>query len=229
MGLLGKDWNIVAITFERPDLFRVNGNRGKGGDAVKMRDNAKRHARTLYWAVFDQKGRLLEGQPGPGATLVPAAEMDRLAQEMRTSESVRSVLESLQKGESNKAARSLAREAASEEQKPPASQETPAAQVARPTARGPSTPTTATRDRTYTLIVPMGEGEEFESSLKLAQTGDQVSGSLIGPDGTEAPIDQARLEGDRISFQVTFGSAEDSLTLTFQGTRANNVIRGTLN
>ena len=34
MGWFGsKDWNVVAIIFERPDLYRVNGNRGRGGDA----------------------------------------------------------------------------------------------------------------------------------------------------------------------------------------------------
>ena len=34
----GKNWNVVGIIFERPDLYRVNGNRGKGGSAKTMRD-----------------------------------------------------------------------------------------------------------------------------------------------------------------------------------------------
>ena len=47
--LLGKDWNVIAVTF-RPHLYRVNGNRTKGQDANKIRENVKRHARTIYWA-----------------------------------------------------------------------------------------------------------------------------------------------------------------------------------
>ena len=68
LGLFGgKDWNVVGIIFERPDLYRVNANRGKGGQATTIRDAVKGHDRTIVWAVFDQKGGLLECQPGPGA------------------------------------------------------------------------------------------------------------------------------------------------------------------
>src|SRR4029078_3010118 len=56
-----KDWNVIAIIFEKHDLFRVNGNRGKGKDADAIRDGAKKHPRTMYWVVFDQKGGFLEG------------------------------------------------------------------------------------------------------------------------------------------------------------------------
>ncbi|HVX63266.1 MAG TPA: hypothetical protein VHC19_21775, partial [Pirellulales bacterium] len=58
--LLGKDWNVLAFTFERADLYRINGNRTKGRDASKIAENAKRHARTIYWAIFNQKGKLLD-------------------------------------------------------------------------------------------------------------------------------------------------------------------------
>jgi hypothetical protein len=75
MGLFGsKDWNIVAIIFERPDLYRVNGNRGRGREATTMRDAAKKHPRTIFCAVFDQKGAFLEGEAGSGATAIPTLE-----------------------------------------------------------------------------------------------------------------------------------------------------------
>ncbi len=57
----GKDWNIIAVIFERPDLYRVNGQRGRGGDATTVRDAVKKHPRTIFWGVFDQKGAYLEG------------------------------------------------------------------------------------------------------------------------------------------------------------------------
>ena len=72
MGLFSrKDWNVIAIIFERKDCYRVNGNRGKGGDAVKIRDGAKKHTRTIYWAVFDQNRSFLQGEPGPAVSTSP--------------------------------------------------------------------------------------------------------------------------------------------------------------
>ena len=108
MGLFGsKDWNIIGIIFEKPDVYRVNGNRGKGGDATKIRDNVKSHSRTIFWAVFDQKGGFLEGQPGAGNNSIPAKTSQRLIREMPTNPTVREVLAILEKGPSDKAAKPL--------------------------------------------------------------------------------------------------------------------------
>lgn len=203
MGFLGKDWNVIAVTFERADLFRVNGNRGKGSDAVKMRDNARRHARSLYWAVFDQRGRFLEGDTGPGRTLVPAAKLESLVQIVRTNESVLSVLATLQSGESQKAAKMLAWP---DEAQEPAKKSS----------------------RTYKLVVSAGEGEEFESSLKLNQAGQQVSGVLLAPDGSEVEIERASLDGTHLTFEVDFGSPNEPMMLKFEGKVLPGAVKGTL-
>jgi hypothetical protein len=109
LGLFGgKDWNVVAIIFERPDLFRVNGNRGKGGEAVKIRDAVKGHERTIFWGVFDQKGAFLEGATGQGATNVPSPVVQKLTREMATLSTVREVLAILEKGKEAKVAKPLA-------------------------------------------------------------------------------------------------------------------------
>ncbi len=102
-----KDWNIIAIIFERPDLYRVNGNRGQGSHATTMRDGAKKHARTISWAVFDQKGAYLEGGDGPASTTIPAPTLKRLLAEMPTNRTIRSVLASLEKKESDKVSKAL--------------------------------------------------------------------------------------------------------------------------
>jgi hypothetical protein len=59
MGLFSgtKDWNVVAILHEKKGHFQVNGNRAKGPNAEKVREVAKRHSRTVFWAVFNQKRR----------------------------------------------------------------------------------------------------------------------------------------------------------------------------
>jgi hypothetical protein len=104
----GKDWNVIAVIFERRDLYRVNGNRGKGNDAVRIRDGAKSHARTIFWAVFDQKRAFLEGDVGPGARGVPNDVVQRLKRELPTNQTVMNILGMLEKGELAMAAKPLA-------------------------------------------------------------------------------------------------------------------------
>jgi hypothetical protein len=99
MGLFGsKDWNVVAIIFERPDMYRVNGNRGKGGEATTIRENVKKHPRTIFWGVFDQKGAFLEGAPAAGAHSIPPTTLQQLVREMAKLTTVREVLAALEKG-----------------------------------------------------------------------------------------------------------------------------------
>jgi hypothetical protein len=99
MALFGsKDWNVIAVIFERHDMYRVNGNRGKGSDATTIRDNVKKHPRTIFWGVFDQKGGFLEGQPGAGATSIPATVLQKLMHDVAANPTVREVLAALEKG-----------------------------------------------------------------------------------------------------------------------------------
>lgn len=224
--LLGKDWNVLTITFERADLFRINGNRTKGRDAAKIRDNAKRHARTIYWAVFNQKGKLLESGPGAYSSNIPAASLERISRELLTNESVKNVLEQLQKGESDKAAKILEMEEAKAE---PAS--SPPSAAPKPSAAAkPAEAVSAQRETTnvYRLIVASGEGDEFESSLKLIDRNGRLSGTLVAPDGEAAPIESARREGSTLSFEFSLGTGDQAVSLKFHGTIEKDLVKGTL-
>ncbi len=109
MGLFSrKDWNVLAIIFERQDLYQVSGQRAKGKDAEKARDGAKGHDRTIYWAVFDQKGSLVEGGPGLGANNIPVEALKRMDREIRTNRSVLDILKSLETKETERLAKPLA-------------------------------------------------------------------------------------------------------------------------
>ncbi|MDZ4688889.1 MAG: hypothetical protein SH850_27755 [Planctomycetaceae bacterium] len=109
MGLFSsKDWNVIAVIFERRDLYRINGNRAKGGKATEVRDGAKGHARTIYWAVFDQKRAYLEGDAGKGQELVPPEVVARLKRELLTVGTVQTILKILEAGEIPMAAKPLA-------------------------------------------------------------------------------------------------------------------------
>jgi hypothetical protein len=202
--LLGKDWNVIAVTFERADLYRVNGNRTKGQDANKIRENVKRHARTIFWAVYDQKGKMLDSSPGPYAALLPATTMEKLVKDLPTNETLLHVLELLAKGGNEKAAKVL-------EWEPPA---------LAPKAKEPDA-------SEYKLVVSMGEGEEFESSLRLNISNNQITGVLIGPDGEECPLVDARFAGAELFFDVALGAGVDASRLKFRGKVARREVRGT--
>lgn len=108
MGWFGsKDWNVVAIIFERPDLYRVNGNRGRGGDATTIRDAVKQHPRTIFWGVFDQKGGFLEGGPAAGANSIASTVLQKLIREVAANPSVREVLAALEGGKEDKVSKPL--------------------------------------------------------------------------------------------------------------------------
>lgn len=203
MALFGKDWNVLTLTFERADLLRVNGNRTKGLDTNKIRDNAKRHARTVYWAVFSQGGKVLDSAEGPGIELVAKASAERLQKEWTTHEATKSVLENLQGGEM-KAARVY----------PPADFVVQAA--AQP----------ASTTRTYKLLVDTGEGDEFESTIKLVQSLEGLFGTLVAPDGDEVPIREAHMAAGKLTFDFTIGSGPDAVSLRFHGMVRRDVVKG---
>jgi hypothetical protein len=103
MGWFGsKDWNVVAVIFERVDLFKVNGQRGRGGSAMTIRDAVKAHPRTIFWGVFDQKGAFLEGAPAQGSNSITATTLQRLVREVGSNPSVREVLAVLEAGKEDK-------------------------------------------------------------------------------------------------------------------------------
>lgn len=108
MGLFGrKDWNVVAVIYERKDLFRVNGNRARGSRADKVREGARQHERTVFWAVFDQKGAFLEGDVGRGSAYVTPEIVERIRRQLPMLTDVRQVLSELESGRHERAARPL--------------------------------------------------------------------------------------------------------------------------
>lgn len=102
-----KDWNVIAVIFERKDSYRVNGNRAKGGEATKARDGAKGHPRTIFYAVFDQNRAFIEGDFGRGLQSVPRDAAEKLKRELPKNETVQLVLRILEGGSVPMAAKPL--------------------------------------------------------------------------------------------------------------------------
>lgn len=116
----GNDWNVIAIIFERPDLFQISGQRAKGGAATKARDGAKGHSRTIMWAAFDQQGSLKESGQGPGAINVPKKTLDLLDRELRFNKSILDVLKALETKQAEKIAKPLVWAGYPKKERPPA-------------------------------------------------------------------------------------------------------------
>ena len=101
------DWNVIAVIFEKKDLFRINGNRTKGSAAKTTRDGAIHHNRTIYWAVFDQNRAFIEGGEGAGKSLVSPRTINELKKVLPTNQTIQYVLSVLESGKSDKAAKPL--------------------------------------------------------------------------------------------------------------------------
>jgi hypothetical protein len=106
MGLFSgtKDWNVVAILYEKKGHLQVNGNRAKGADAEKVRDAVKRHSRSVFWAVFNQKRAFIEGGPGAGREFVPLETLQYIEKQIAKAKSVAQVLTLLESKKTDKAA-----------------------------------------------------------------------------------------------------------------------------
>jgi hypothetical protein len=106
MGLFGgsKDWNVIGILFEKKGHLQINGNRAKGGNCETVRDAVKRHARCVFWAVFDQKRAFVEGGPGAGKEFVPLETLQYVEKQIAKAKGVAQVLTLLEKGKTEKAA-----------------------------------------------------------------------------------------------------------------------------
>ncbi len=103
----GKDWNVVAVIFERRDLYQVSGQRAKGGAAEKTRNGARAHPRCIYWAVFNQKGAFLSGGPGAGSLQVPGDVIKKLEKDIANNRSVREVLKGLETKQADRIGKAL--------------------------------------------------------------------------------------------------------------------------
>ncbi|MBM81533.1 MAG: hypothetical protein CMJ78_13210 [Planctomycetaceae bacterium] len=100
-----EDWNIVGIIFERKGHYRVNGNRARGKNAKKARQGVEKHSRTVFWAVFDQKGKLLESGLGGGQHEVDPQVIEDLKKEIHNNRSIFRVLQTLESGRTENAAK----------------------------------------------------------------------------------------------------------------------------
>jgi hypothetical protein len=88
------------------------------------------------------------------------------------------------------------------------------------TARGADDPT-----GTWKWETNFG-GKTRENTLKLKLDGDKLTGSMLGRDNQETPIDNASFKDGKISFTVTREFNNNKITSKYNGTLSGDMITG---
>jgi hypothetical protein len=70
------------------------------------------------------------------------------------------------------------------------------------------------------------QGQSITTTLKLKQDGDKLTGTISGRNNTETPIEEGKVDGDKISFQVKREFQGNSMIIKYHGTVEGDVIKG---
>ncbi len=71
-------------------------------------------------------------------------------------------------------------------------------------------------------------GQTIESTLKLKQDGDKLSGLVIGRNGNEIPLEEVTLTGDQLSFKLTRERNGEKITTKIAAKVADDKLKGKL-
>jgi hypothetical protein len=72
------------------------------------------------------------------------------------------------------------------------------------------------------------QGSDFPVSFTFKADGAKLSGSTTGPDGTEIKIANGMVDGDNISFSVSFDFGGMPLTIAYKGVVSGQEIKLTM-
>jgi hypothetical protein len=69
-------------------------------------------------------------------------------------------------------------------------------------------------------------GNTVETTLKLKQDGDKLTGTITGRQGSESPIDDGKVSGDKVTFSVTREFNGNKMVRSYEGTVSGDTITG---
>lgn len=69
-------------------------------------------------------------------------------------------------------------------------------------------------------------GQTFETTLKLKQDGEKLTGTITGRQGNETEIDKGKVAGEDISFEVTREFNGNKFTQKYSGKLSGDTIKG---
>lgn len=71
-------------------------------------------------------------------------------------------------------------------------------------------------------------GQTRETTLKLQQEEAKLTGTITGRQGNETPIEEGKVEGDEVSFQVTREFGGNKAVIKYKGKVDGDTIKGTM-
>jgi hypothetical protein len=88
-------------------------------------------------------------------------------------------------------------------------------------------PAVAAEDATGTWKwTSMFNNNTIESTLKLKQEGEKLTGNYIGRNNMETPIEDGKIKGDAVSFKITREFNGNKFTMKYSGTLSGDTIKG---
>jgi len=69
-------------------------------------------------------------------------------------------------------------------------------------------------------------GQTIETTLKLKQEGKKLTGTISGRNNTETDIEDGKVEGDDVSFQVTREFNGNKMVFQYKGKVSGDTIKG---
>jgi hypothetical protein len=79
---------------------------------------------------------------------------------------------------------------------------------------------------TWTWTYKTREGQDATAKLKLKQDGDKVTGTYIARAGQEDPVDNGKIVGDEITFDVTRDISGQKMKFAYKGKVTGDTITG---
>src|SRR3954453_16369689 len=70
------------------------------------------------------------------------------------------------------------------------------------------------------------DGNSYETTLKLKQDGEKLTGTMSGRQGTETAIEDGKVTGDTITFKVTREFGDNKVVQMYQGKLSGDTIKG---
>jgi hypothetical protein len=69
-------------------------------------------------------------------------------------------------------------------------------------------------------------GQTFETTLKLKQDGEKLTGKITGRQGNETEIEDGKVKGEAVSFKVTREFNGTKVVMAYQGKLSGDSIKG---
>ena len=87
----------------------------------------------------------------------------------------------------------------------------------------PATAADATGTWTWTIE---RNGNTIETTLKLKQDGEKLTGTISGRQGSETAIEDGKVKDDTVSFKVTREFGDNKIVFMYQGKLSGDSIKG---